>query len=147
MPSANTASVASTRATKASLRERGEVVEVARDHHVAHAAVADHDRHWSVVVAWLPGGPVSSPSTPLDHELRGPAPLAARTSGLPTFRGLVEACTSSEASAIETSFTPSCRSFSVYAFSTACGVAPPPGCSWMTSIAVERSSVYSRSAS
>ena len=97
----------------------------------------------SVVVAWL--RPVSSPSTPLITNSFGPRRLVERTRGRPTFFGLVEAWTSSEASAMDTSFTPSWRSFWAKACSTTWGSPSPAGCSWNTSIAVERSSVYSRS--
>ncbi len=64
-----------------------------------------------VEVRWLPGGPDSSPSTPRMTYSFGPFFLA-RTRRLPTFSGLVEAWTSSAASAMDTSFTPSCVSFS-----------------------------------
>ncbi len=60
------------------------------------------------MVGW-PSVP-SSPSTPRITYSAGPG---RRASFLPTMRGLVEACTTSaEASAIETSLTPSRRSFS-----------------------------------
>ena len=99
----------------------------------------------SVVVFWLPGGPDSSPSTPRITYSFGPFFFAPRTRRLPTFCGFVEACTSSASSAMETSLTPSCRSFCAYAFNTTCGSPSPAGCSWKTSMAVDRSSVYSRS--
>jgi hypothetical protein len=44
---------------------------------------------------------------------------------------------------MEMSFTPSWRSFSAYALRMTWGSPSAAGCSWKTSIAVERSSVYS----
>ena len=60
------------------------------------------------VVGWPRG--VSSPSTPRITYSDGPR---RRASFLPTLRGSVEACTTSaDASAMDTSLTPSFRSFS-----------------------------------
>ena len=75
-------------------------------------------------------------------------PRVLRPSRLPTMLGLVEAWTSSSASVRVTSFTPSLRSFSAYAFSTTWGSfsttwgSPTAvGCSWAISMAAESSSV------
>ena len=60
---------------------------------------------------WLPGAPLSSPRMPRTTYSLGPRFLRARR--LPTAWGLVEAWTSSLASARVTSLTPSLRSFSM----------------------------------
>ena len=82
---------------------------------------------------------VSSPSTPRITYSAGPF---RRASFLPTLRGSVEACTTSaDASAIDTSLTPSRFSFSAYACTAFWRSAPAPGCSCVISMAVESSSV------
>ena len=94
-------------AGEGALREHREVVEDAGDHHVAHAAVADHDRDPQVRGGRPALGRVVAQHA-AQHELGG---SAAACQLLADVRGSVEACTtSSEASAIETSRTPSSRS-------------------------------------
>ncbi len=95
------------------------------------------------VEVFAPAPRFSSPSTPRITYSFGPFFLLERRTRWPTFRGSVEAWTSSEVSAIDPSLTPSCRSFCANWSSVALRSPPSTaaGCSWKTSMAVERSSV------